>query len=516
MEGGGNIQDVQTSGSTEQEAGFQYSLTHPGGTLHRFIALFFMCFLGFGSYFCYDNPAALQDNFTKDLNITTTKFVLFYSLYSWPNVVLCFIGGFLIDRVFGIRLGTNIYMFITLLGQIIFASGVMTDVLWMMMLGRFIFGIGGESLAVAQNNYAVLWFKGKELNMVFGLQLSFARVGSSVNFWVMESVYEAVGEYWSGYECLGITLFIAGGTCILSMFCAMILGCLDKRAERILHRNINQEGELVQFSNIKDFPVTFWLITIICVSYYVAIFPFIALGKNFFMERFKLDPNTANSVNSIVYLISAVASPLLGLMVDKTGKNILYVLFSIVFTILAHLILAFTLLNPFIGMVIMGLAYSMLASGLWPLVSLLIPDYQLGTAYGICQAIQNLGLAVISILTGIIVDEGGYVMVEIFFIGSLSVCLLTTIIVWIVDNAKAGSLNMTPAQREQQQQTLLAAEVLEREKLLSVGVTSSMGSHDMQPTSDFQIRNRYLSRIGAPLPSNYSINSKGLTYRALR
>lgn len=26
-----------------------------------------------------------------------------YAWYSWPNVVLCFFGGFLIDRVFGIR-----------------------------------------------------------------------------------------------------------------------------------------------------------------------------------------------------------------------------------------------------------------------------------------------------------------------------------------------------------------------------------------------------------------------------
>ena len=38
--------------------------------------------------------------------------------------------------------------------------------------------IGGESLAVAQNTYAVSWFKGAELNMVFGLQLSFSRVVS--------------------------------------------------------------------------------------------------------------------------------------------------------------------------------------------------------------------------------------------------------------------------------------------------------------------------------------------------
>lgn len=38
------------------------------------------------------------------------------------------------------------------------------------------FSIGGESLAVAQNTYAVNWFKGRGLNLVFGLQLSMARL----------------------------------------------------------------------------------------------------------------------------------------------------------------------------------------------------------------------------------------------------------------------------------------------------------------------------------------------------
>lgn len=68
--------------------------------------------------------------------------------------------------------------------------------------------IGGESLQVAVNNYVVLWFKGKELNMVFGLQLSFSRFGSTVNFWVMEPIYKSIGQYFHGYERLGASLFI--------------------------------------------------------------------------------------------------------------------------------------------------------------------------------------------------------------------------------------------------------------------------------------------------------------------
>jgi hypothetical protein len=43
-----------------------------------------------------------------------------------------------------------------------------------------------------------------------------------------------------------------------------------------------------------------------------------------------------------------------------------------------------------------------------------------------------------------------------------------------------------------------AAEALEREKLLASGSISDITPHDLlQPQSDFHIRNRYLSRIGA-------------------
>lgn len=170
-------------------------------------------------------------------------------------------------------------MFILLIGQLIFAVGGLMNTFWLMIVGRFIFGVGAESLAVAQNNYAVLWFKGKELNMVFGLQLSFARVGSTVNFMVMEPIYNYVNEFYQGPKAIGVVLLLATLTCVMSMICALILGWMDKRSQRILRRNDNPGGEVAQLSDIGTFKVSFWMVSVICVAYYVAIFPFIALGK---------------------------------------------------------------------------------------------------------------------------------------------------------------------------------------------------------------------------------------------
>jgi len=79
----------------------------------------FVFFQFAGNYYIYDNPAALQDIMMSKLKISTGQFTMFYSLYSWPNVILCFIGGFLIDRVFGVRWGAIIFGGIVTVGQVI-------------------------------------------------------------------------------------------------------------------------------------------------------------------------------------------------------------------------------------------------------------------------------------------------------------------------------------------------------------------------------------------------------------
>uniref|UniRef100_A0A671LIM3 Lysosomal dipeptide transporter MFSD1 n=1 Tax=Sinocyclocheilus anshuiensis TaxID=1608454 RepID=A0A671LIM3_9TELE len=411
-------------------------LCDPTHLLHRILVLFFMCFLGFGSYFCYDNPAALQTQVIQDMSLNTASFMQLYAWYSWPNVVLCFLGGFLLDRVFGIRLGTIIFASFVLIGQIIFAAGALANHFWLMNLGRFVFGIGGESLAVAQNTYAVNWFKGKELNLVFGLQLSMARVGSTVNMnvigWVYSRIEAMLGSV--GHTTLGITLMIAASTCLFSLTCALILGFLDRRAEKILHKEQGKTGEVIKLTDVKDFPFSLWLIFIICVAYYVAIFPFIGLGQVFFIEKFAFTTVQARAINRAVcflmgvlcvcvcvcvYIISAPASPLLGFMVDRTGRNVLWVMLAVATTLLSHMMLAFTFWNPWIAMCLLGLSYSLLACALWPMVAFVVPEHQLGTAYGFMQSIQNLGLALMSMAAGSILDLKGYLFLEVFFIACL-------------------------------------------------------------------------------------------------
>ncbi|XP_018017099.2 major facilitator superfamily domain-containing protein 1-like [Hyalella azteca] len=411
---------------------------------YRFLGLVFMLFLSFGNTFCYDTPGSLQNEIKTDMNVSTLQFSTLYSLYSWPNVVLCFVGGFLIDRIFGIRLGTLIFSTIVTVGHFVFSFGALINTFWCMQLGRFIFGIGGESLIIAQNAYTVSWFKGKELNTVFGLIGSLSRVGSTVNFLVMEPIYNWVDQTQDGHVTLGITLAIGGFTCVFSLTCAIVLAILDRRRSKVLRVASAEVGEKIQLKDIGKFPLSFWLISVICFTFYPAIFPFVGLSKVFFMYKYGLSSAKANSVSSIAFIISAFASPMFGFVVDKTGRNIMWVGLACLVTMGAHAIMAFTFINPYIPMCIMSLSCSLMASSLLPMVALILPESQLGTAYGIMLSFQNLGLALISMLSGFVVDNYGYLMLEVLNLICLSLAVGSTGVIYVVDMIQDGGYLMKP------------------------------------------------------------------------
>ena len=52
------------------------------------------------------------------MNINTGQYMLLYSLYSWPNVVVCFFGGFFIDRVIGVRWGAILFGGLLMIGHV--------------------------------------------------------------------------------------------------------------------------------------------------------------------------------------------------------------------------------------------------------------------------------------------------------------------------------------------------------------------------------------------------------------
>lgn len=161
----------------------------------------------FSFYFVYDIPSALSHHvgFDSESGIEY-KITLLYSVYSLPNIIVPVFFGWITH----IRKSTLAKLLCTFvfLGHLIFTAGVWGRNFKIMLIGRFLFGIGGESFAVIQNRLISYEFKGKELGFAMGIFSCIARLGTVANFLFTPFLADATGRM---FPCvIGIFLTLLG------------------------------------------------------------------------------------------------------------------------------------------------------------------------------------------------------------------------------------------------------------------------------------------------------------------
>lgn len=280
----------------------------------RWLILFLNCILMIGNYYCYDIPAALitqLDDYMGNPADYETYFNLLYTVYSIPNIILPFLGGFFVDK-FGVRTCLVVFVATITVGQAIVAFGVSIKSWPIMFLGRVVFGFGGESIAVANSSILADWFEGKEVAFAFGLNLSVARLGSVFNNLLSPQLADSGGvpfAFWFGAILCGVSL---GCALLITPLDAAISSSIEKnKADEEVTLRLNKEQdekteepedeEQVQMSEVLKFPVPFWILVISCVVVYGCVLPFnniassLLLERDFFMEPPSqctlLDPN---------------------------------------------------------------------------------------------------------------------------------------------------------------------------------------------------------------------------------
>lgn len=408
------------------------------GSWIRWPVLLLACTAMFGSYYCYDNPGALANVLIPELGLSNTQYNLLYTVYSVPNVVLPFFGGLLVDR-----LSTNVcivlFLAFIIAGHAVFALGATIGNFPVMALGRMLFGIGGESLSVAETTMLSVWFKGREIAFSMGVNLTLARLGSVANDNVSPWLYNIGG--------LNLALWIGVGLTGFCMLCVFAMVLLDRYASRKFdgHESQWKDPETHEVFSVRDlakFSTSFKLITLSCLLVYGAVLPFNNVAGNLLHEKYGYSMEEAGAIMGIPFIISAVMSPFMGSLVDIFGCRAILLASTSLLLAIAHSLIAFTLITPYVPLVLLGVSYSIYASAMWPSVAYVVEQRLLGTAYGIVTAVQNAGLAVFPLIIGAIKDKTGtYKYPEIFF---LSITLMGFVVaLWLnyEDYFSGGTLN---------------------------------------------------------------------------
>lgn len=172
-------------------------------------------------------------------------------------------------------------------------------------------------MSVAQSAIVANWFKGKELSFAFGINLSVARLGSVLTGLTQPTM--------ATNHNIGFAAYMGLIVCLISLGSAFALVFIDRWAEKKDGKSLKlSDEEKFKCKDITEFKLPFWLISISCVFVYMTIFPYIWLSSNMLVEKFGFSDKAAGALYSTPYLISAIASPFLGLLIDKVGKRAIF------------------------------------------------------------------------------------------------------------------------------------------------------------------------------------------------
>lgn len=388
-------------------------LFHPSRGLFRFTILIFVSSLSFGSYFAYDIVGAISPSLVSDLAIGRGTVGTFFLMYSVAAVLMVFLGGILIDRL-GTRKASILFSSLVLLGAfLVWAANSIP----LFFIGRFIFGAGSEPLIVAQSAILARWFKGKELALSFGIALTVSRLGSLFAF----NTGELITSYFGSFRYALLAAVLA---CIISLSANIVYIIMDIRGADILKLKDGSTEEKIVFKDIVKFKPTFWFVTLLCVTFYSAIFPFTNLSTDFFVDKwgiaryaeakggfiFQVFNNlihmfsTAGGITSIIIFASMILAPFAGRLVDKLGRRATLMIIGSLIMIPSHLMMGMTKIYPAYPMVALGASFVLVPAAMWPSIPLIVPREKVGTAFGLMTAIQNIGLGLFPVLNGLLRD----------------------------------------------------------------------------------------------------------------
>ena len=399
-----------------------FTRTLKDNTAFRWGILLLVAFVQAANYYFYDAISPLKRDLEEHFHFTNTDFGLFVSAYSIPNIFLlmCIWGGIILDRL-GIRRTGSLFVFLMTGGAIITAYGASeyysnggfgyrfmssfftgySPEIKMMLLGRFLFGLGAETSIVVVSKIIVKWFKGKELAMAFGFKIGIARAGSWAAFY-FSPIIASNASSWN------IAIWFAAMLLCIALLAFLIYTIFDLR----LDKQIEQTGLLGSDEKFhtNDFiklisNKSFIFITLLCVTFYSAVFPFQSFSPDFFLNKFGVTQEMSGKIASLLSVGTIFFTPLVGLFVDKRGRSATLMIFGSLIIVLVHLLFAFTMISAIPLMIILGIAFSLVPAAMWPSVAKIVDEKRIGTAFGTMFAVQNLGLWAFPLLIGIVLDK---------------------------------------------------------------------------------------------------------------
>lgn len=286
----------------------------------------------------------------------------------------------------------------------------------MAAFGFMIFGCGCEMAGITVSRAIAKWFEGKEMALAMGLEMAIARVGVFAIFSISPWLAKALGDSMFGGETVVAPVAFCTVLLLIGLIFFLVFCVMDKKFDKQLGEAA-ANGESEEEFKISDVgkilsSQTFWVVALLCVLYYSAIFPFQRYGAN--MLQCNIGNMSAQEASNIFrwFPIGAAAiTPFLGNYLDRKGKGATMLIFGALLLIICHLVFAFVLpathskLIAYTTIVILGISFALVPAALWPSVPKIMDPRYLGSAYSLIFWVQNVGLCFVPMLIGSVLQS---------------------------------------------------------------------------------------------------------------
>ena len=387
----------------------------------RWTALLIVSFTMMFGYFFTDVMSPLEPLLTAakedgglGLGWSSDEYGFFSGAYGYFNVflLLLFFGGIILDK-FGIRF-TGIMSTILMFGGALikwyavghdftgtiavpFFGTYQTQVV-LAALGFSIYGVGCEIAGITVSKVIVKWFTGHELALAMGVQVALARLGTAGALGFALPFAKWMGGV-SASVGLGAALLCAG-VIVFLVYCVM-----DKKEDASAAAVQGEPEEGFKFSDLKVLLTTtgFWYVAVLCLMFYAGVFPFLKFATKLMIFKYGVAEDVAGLIPAMLPFGTIFLTPLFGSIYDKYGKGATLMLIGSVLLTCVHIIFALpfgTWILAVAVMVVLGIAFGLVPSAMWPSVPKIIPMKLLGTAYALIFYIQNIGLALVPVWIG--------------------------------------------------------------------------------------------------------------------
>ena len=397
----------------------------------RWTALVIVSFTMLCGYYVADVASPLKPLIEQKLHWSSAQYGFFTGGYAWLNIIGgLLLGGILLDKL-GARLAGILAGFLMVIGcgvkwyaihtTSLFASstlGFNTQVL-LAGAGFSLFGLGLEICGITATKLIARWFKGYEIALAMGLQVSTARVGTALALGLSDPIARAFGNAVGSPIFVGFILLLVGLVAFF-FYCAM-----DKKLDASEALLQEEPEEPFRFSDIGAILSirSFWYLAILCALFYSAVFPFLKYAPDLMVQKFHVPQSWAGAIPSILPFATIPLTIIFGSYYDRKGKGATLMILGSLLLVIVHGIFSLPSLDSWIiailATVVLGFGFSLVPSAMWPSVPKLIPHRQLGTAYALIFWLQNLvALWGVPYLIGWVLDH--YCVVGVRTVGTTS------------------------------------------------------------------------------------------------